>query len=161
MLNIIVAIAANNAIGKDNKLLWHLSEDLKYFKKTTLGSPIIMGRKTWKSLPFKPLPKRENIVISTNKDYKPEGATLVHSTEEAVEYCNKLEKCFIIGGETIYKALMPFCDKLYITKVYKDFEADTFFPEIEEDKWALESESEMQKDEESGLEFQFLVYTRK
>jgi dihydrofolate reductase len=161
MLNMIVAIAQNGAIGKDNKLLWHLSEDLKYFKKTTLGSPIIMGRKTWESLPFKPLPKRENIVISTNKDYKPEGATLVHSTEEAVEYCSNLEKCFIIGGETIYKALMPFCDNLYITKVYKDFEADTFFPAIEEDKWTLESQSPIQKDEASGLEFQFLVYQKK
>ncbi|MDD3668667.1 MAG: dihydrofolate reductase [Bacteroidales bacterium] len=161
MLNIIVAVAQNGAIGKDNQLLWHLSEDLKYFKQTTLGSPIIMGRKTWESLPFKPLPKRENIVISTNKNFKTEGAKLVHSTEEAVEYCKKFENCFVIGGATIYKSLMLYCDKLYITKVYKDFEADTFFPEIEEDKWALESESEMQKDEESGLEFQFLVYTRK
>lgn len=161
MLNIIVAVAQNGAIGKDNKLLWHLSEDLKYFKQTTLGSPIIMGRKTWESLPFKPLPKRENIVISKNKDFKPEGATLVHSTDEAVEYCNKLEKCFIIGGETIYKALMPYCDKLYITKVHKSFEADTFFPEIDPKIWELESESQIQKDEPSGLEFQFLVYKKK
>ncbi len=161
MLNIIVAVAQNNAIGKDNKLLWHLSEDLKYFKKTTLGSPIIMGRKTWESLPFKPLPKRENVVISTNKDYKVEGATLVHSTKEAVEYCKKFEKIFVIGGETIYKALMPYCDRLYITKVYKDFEADTFFPNIDASIWALEFQSQMHKDEESGLEFQFLVYKKK
>lgn len=161
MLNIIVAVAQNGAIGKDNDLLWHISEDLKYFKRITLGSPIIMGRKTWESLPFKPLPKRENIVISSNKDYKLDNATVFHSLDEAVQYAKKFENCFIIGGGMIYNTILPFCDKLYITKVHKSFEADTFFPEIDTKIWELESESEMQKDEPSGLEFQFLVYKKK
>ncbi|MDD2489125.1 MAG: dihydrofolate reductase, partial [Bacteroidales bacterium] len=151
----------NNAIGKDNDLLWHISEDLKYFKRITLGSPIIMGRKTWESLPFKPLPKRENIVISNNKDYKLDNATVFHSLEEAVQYVKKFENCFIIGGGMIYNTILPFCDKLYITKVHKSFEADTFFPEIDSNQWELESQSEIQKDEPSGLEFQFLVYKKK
>lgn len=161
MINIIVATANNNAIGKDNDLLWHISEDLKYFKRTTLGSPIIMGRKTWESLPFKPLPKRENIVISRNKDLEIEGAKVIHSIEEAINYAKTLENCFIMGGGMIYTSALPFCDKLYITKVFKDFEADTFFPEIDPKIWELESESQMQKDEPSGLEFQFLVYKKK
>ncbi|MDD4001263.1 MAG: dihydrofolate reductase [Bacteroidales bacterium] len=161
MISIIVAIAENNAIGKDNDLLWHISEDLKYFKRITLGSPIIMGRKTWESLPFKPLPKRENIVISNNKDYKLDNATVFHSLEEAVQYVKKFENCFIIGGGMIYNTILPFCDKLYITKVHKSFEADTFFPEIDSNQWELESQSEIQKDEPSGLEFQFLVYKKK
>ena len=161
MISIIVAITENNAIGKDNDLLWHISEDLKYFKRITLGSPIIMGRKTWESLPFKPLPKRENIVISNNKDYKLDNATVFHSLEEAVQYVKKFENCFIIGGGMIYNTILPFCDKLYITKVHKSFEADTFFPEIDSNQWELESQSEIQKDEPSGLEFQFLVYKKK
>lgn len=161
MLSLIVAIAENNAIGKNNELLWHLSEDLKYFKRTTMGCPIIMGRKTWDSLPFKPLPKRENIVITSNKDYKLENATVLYSIKEAIDYSKKFENSFIIGGGKIYSALMPYCDKLYVTKVYKSFDADTFFPEIEEDKWILESQSEIMKDEKSGLEFQFLVYRKR
>jgi dihydrofolate reductase len=161
MLNIIVAIAENNAIGKDNQLLWHLSEDLKYFKRTTLGCPIIMGRKTWDSLPFKPLPKRENIVISSNKDFKLENATVLYSIDEAIAYSKGFENCFIIGGGKIYSALMPYCERLYITKVYKSFDADTFFPEIDPKDWVLESESPIMKDEKSDLEFQFLVYKKK
>ena len=161
MINIIVAIANNNAIGKDNDLLWHISEDLKYFKSTTLGCPIIMGRNTWDSLPFKPLPKRENIIISRNKDYKVEGAKVIHSVEEAILYAKQFDKSFIMGGGMLYKAALPFCDKLYITKVFKDFEADTFFPEIDLNTWTIESESDIKTDPNNSLEFQFLVYKRK
>ena len=161
MINIIVAIANNNAIGKDNDLLWHISEDLKYFKSTTLGCPIIMGRNTWNSLPFNPLPKRENIIISRNKDYKVQGATVIHSVEEAIDYAKQFDKSFIMGGGMLYNAALPFCDKLYITKVFKDFEADTFFPEIDLNTWLLESESEIKTDPNNSLEFQFLVYKKK
>lgn len=161
MLSIIVAIAENNAIGMNNELLWHLSEDLKYFKRTTLGCPVMMGENTWHSLPLKPLPKRENIVISHREEFSLDNAIVFHSIEDAVEYAKKFENCFIIGGGMIYKTMLPFCDKLYITKVHKSFEADTFFPEIDTKIWELESESEMQKDEPSGLEFQFLVYKKK
>lgn len=161
MINIIVAIANNNAIGKDNDLLWHISEDLKYFKSTTLGCPIIMGRNTWDSLPFKPLPKRENIIISRNKDYKVEGAKVIHSVEEAILYAKQFDKSFIMGGGMLYKAALPFCDRLYITKVFKDFEADTFFPEIDLNTWTIESESDIKTDPNNSLEFQFLVYKRK
>lgn len=161
MINIIVAIANNNAIGKDNDLLWHISEDLKYFKSTTLGCPIIMGRNTWNSLPFKPLPKRENIIISRNKDYKVQGATVINSVEEAILYAKQFDQAFIMGGGMLYNAALPFCDKLYITKVFKDFEADTFFPEIDLNTWTIESESEIKTDPNNSLEFQFLVYKRK
>lgn len=161
MLSIIVAIAKNNAIGKDNELLWHISEDLKYFKKTTLGYPIIMGRNTWESLPFKPLPNRDNIIITNNKDYKANGGIVFHEIQEVLDYSKNLENSFIIGGGQIYQTFLPHADKLYITEVDKDFQADTFFPIIDLNIWEIESQSETNYDGKEDLYFTYKVFRKK
>ena len=162
MISLIVAIAQNNAIGKDNDLLWHLSEDLKYFKKTTNERTVLMGRKTWESLPFKPLKNRRNIVVSSQKDYAIDGAELFDSIEKAVEVLKtQKDEVFCIGGASLYKALLPKADKLYVTRVYKDFEADVFFPEIDEQKWEIKRLSPMLYDQKEDLSFRFEVWEKK
>lgn len=162
MISLIVAIAQNNAIGKDNDLLWHLSEDLKYFKKTTNERTVLMGRKTWESLPFKPLKNRRNIVVSSQKDYAIDGAELFDSIEKAVEVLKtQKDEVFCIGGASLYKALLPKADKLYITRVYKDFEADVYFPEIDESVWEIKRLSPMLYDAKADLKFRFEVLERK
>ncbi|MFD1631473.1 dihydrofolate reductase [Pseudopedobacter beijingensis] len=125
-LNIIVAVDENNAIGKNNQLLWHLPNDLKFFKEKTSGHTIIMGRKTYDSI-GRPLPKRRNIVVSRDKNLKLEGIEVVHSLEEALEKCQTEEEVFIIGGAEIYKQALPYTQKFYVTKVHHKFDADAFF----------------------------------
>lgn len=162
MISLIVAIAQNNAIGKDNDLLWHLSEDLKYFKKTTNERTVVMGRKTWESLPFKPLKNRRNIVVSSQKDYHIEGAELFDDVNKVLEALKEeKDEVFCIGGASLYKALLPKADKLYITRVYKDFEADVFFPEIDEQKWEIKRLSPMLYDQKEDLSFRFEVWEKK
>jgi dihydrofolate reductase len=160
MINIIVAVASNGAIGKDGNLLWHISEDLKYFKKTTLNSTVVMGRKTWEALPFKPLKNRRNIILTKNEDFTEKNAEIFHKIKEIIFLNKENENLFIIGGGAIYKEFLPYADKIYLTKVYKDFDADTFFPTINEDDWKEVYKSERQKDEETQLEFQFFVLER-
>ena len=157
-ISIIAAVAENNVIGKDNDLIWHISEDLKRFKRLTSGHVIIMGRKTYDSLPFKPLPNRKNIVISNRKHIEFPGAVVVNSFEDALKECEGEDEVFICGGATIYNYFINIADKLYLTKVHKKFEGDTFFPEIEYDKWELESKSEKLKDKKSGLDYTFLNF---
>ena len=155
---IIVAIADNNAIGKDNALLWHISEDLKFFKRTTMGCPVIMGRKTFESI-GRPLPKRTNIVISRGFD-APEGVVVVGSLEEAYMAADS-SRCFIMGGGQIYAQAMPDMDRLIVTHVHTVIEdADTFFPPIDPSIWKVESRSEMYHDDESGFDFEFVTYGR-
>jgi dihydrofolate reductase len=161
MISIIVAIAENNAIGLNNQLLWQISDDLKYFKKITTGNTIVMGLNTYNSLPFKPLPKRRNIVICDDKKVKIDGAEMAYSIDEAIEMTKNEDETFICGGASIYRQLLPFAHKLYITKVLKSFEADTFFPEINSIDWTLTEESETKVDEKSGLNFKFCIYSRK
>lgn len=161
-LSIIVAIAQNGAIGKDNDLLWHLSGDLKRFKQLTTGHPVVMGRKTWDSLPKRPLPKRQNIVMTNNPDFAAKGATVVHSVNglfRVLKDCE--EEVFVMGGAAIYKALLPFCRRLYITRVYRDYEADVYFPTIDMSEFTLVSLGEPLQDEESGLDFAYEEYERK
>lgn len=159
---IIVAIADNNAIGRDNALLWHLSEDLKFFRRSTLGCPVIMGRKTYESI-GRPLPKRINLVISRS-NVAPDGVELVHSLEEAYEQAEatNLERCFVMGGGQIYAQAMNDVDRLIVTHVHTVIEdADTFFPEIDPAVWQVEERSEMFHDEEADLDFEFVNYIRK
>jgi dihydrofolate reductase len=160
MINIIVAVASNGAIGKDGDLLWHISEDLKYFKKTTLNSTVVMGRKTWEALPFKPLKNRRNIILTKNEDFTEKNAEIFHKIKEIIFLNKENENLFIIGGGAIYKEFLPYADKIYLTKVYKDFDADTFFPTLNADDWKEVFRSERQKDEETQLEFQFFVLER-
>ena len=130
----IAAVAENNALGKNNELLWHLPNDFKRFKFLTTGHHIIMGRKTFESFP-KPLPNRTHIVITRQKDYKPKDCIVVDSIEKALAICPENETSFIIGGGEIYNIALPFTDKLEITRVHHSFEADAFFPEINSNDW--------------------------
>jgi len=140
-ISIIVAIAENRAIGKDNKLLWHLSDDLKRFKKLTTGHTLIMGRNTFLSLPNGALPNRRHIVISDMEGESFDGCEMAASIEEAIDLAGKDEECFVIGGGMVYKQFLPLAGKLYLTQVHSSFEADTFFPEIDFSHWkALISE---------------------
>jgi dihydrofolate reductase len=160
MISIIVAIAENYAIGKNNQLLWHISEDLKRFKRITSGKKIIMGRNTLLSLPKWPLPNRTSIVITDKPDEVFEGCEMVFSIDEAVEKCAAEEECFIIGGASIYKQFMPLADRLYITRVDKPFDADTFFPEIKPDEWKLIEKSESYPMPDGSFSYVFETYEK-
>jgi dihydrofolate reductase len=158
--SIIVVIAQNMAIGKNNDLLWHLSEDLKYFKKTTSGKTVIMGYNTWLSLPVKPLPKRRNVVLVPDSSFDDSGFESAYSIEEVGKICGVDDECFIIGGGSVYQQFLPLADKLYITWVFKDFEADIFFPEIDFSQWKEVSVSERYHDAVENLDFAFAVYEK-
>ena len=158
--SIIVAIAQNMAIGKNNDLLWHLSEDLKYFKKTTSEKTVIMGYNTWLSLPVKPLPKRRNVVLVPDSSFDDPKFESAYSIEEVGKVCSGDNECFIIGGGSIYQQFLPLANKLYITWVFKDFDADIFFPEIDFSQWKEVSRSERHHDETEDVEFAFVVYER-
>jgi len=161
MISIIVAIAENYAIGKDNQLLWHISEDLKMFKRLTSGHKIIMGRNTLLSLPKWPLPKRTSIVITDKPEEVFEGCEMVFSIEEAAQKCGSDEECFIIGGASIYRQFMPLADKLYITRVDKSFDADTFFPEIKSEEWKLMEKSESFAMPDGSFNYVFETYKKR
>ena len=152
-LSIIAAIGDNKALGKDNKLIFRISEDLKRFKEITSGHPIIMGRKTFESI-GRPLPNRTNIIVTRDKDFKVDGCEVAHSVEEAVEVAKKVEdiEIFIIGGGQIYKQSITFADKLYLTIVEGEPEADTYFPDYAEFKKIILEESH----ETDGLKYKFL-----
>ena len=161
-LSIIVAQADNRAIGKNNDLLWHLSGDLKRFKALTMGHPVVMGRRTWESLPKRPLPGRRNIVLTQNPDFVAEGAEVVHSVNglfAALKDCD--DEVFIMGGAAIYELLLPFTNRLYVTHVYRDFDGDVFFPVIDMSEFNLVKLSEPMFDEESGLDYAYEEYDRK
>jgi len=161
--SLIVAVADNWAIGKDNDLLWHISEDLKYFKRQTLGCPVIMGFMTYMSI-GRPLPKRKNIVISLFPwPDAPEGVCVVGSLEEAYKEAEKEDapRCFVMGGGYTYAEALPHCDTLYITHVHATVEdADVFFPEIDPKVWKVESKSQTHTDPETGLTYEFTVYRK-
>jgi dihydrofolate reductase len=160
MITLIAAVAENNALGKDNQLLWHLPDDFKRFKNITSGHHIIMGRKTFESFP-KPLPKRIHVIITRQKDYQPEGCLIVDSLAKAISVCPKDEELFIIGGGEIYKQSIEMADKLDITRVHHTFDADTFFPEIDLTKWKLTPEEYHPKDEKHQFDFTFETYLKK
>jgi len=160
ILSIIVAVADNNVIGKDNSLIWHLPADLKYFKTLTMGFPIIMGRKTYESI-GKPLPGRTSIIITTNKDFKAAGCLVVHSLESAIDAAKGFDEAFIIGGEKIYKQAITKADKIYFTKVHGVFDGDVFFPEIDLKIWQLIEQKDNAPDEKNIYPYSFLTYIRK
>lgn len=161
-LSIIVAMAQNRAIGKDNDLLWHLGSDLKHFKQLTTGHPVVMGRRTWESLPKRPLPGRRNIVMTENHDYEAPGAEVVHGVAglfKALKGCD--DEVFVMGGASIYELLLPYIKRLYITRVYRDYEADVYFPIIDMSEFTLVKFGEPMYDEESGLDYAYEEYDRK
>ncbi len=159
-ISIIVAVANNYAIGKDNKLLCHLPADLKHFKLITSGQAVIMGKNTFLSLPNGALPNRKNIVITDNRSDTFASCTTVFSIEDALKVCEKDEEVFIIGGASIYRQFMPIADYLYITYIHHDFEADTFFPVIDSDIWQETLRVKNDADEKNKFSFSFVNYKR-
>ncbi len=161
MISFVVAMDKNRVIGKDNSIPWHLPEDLKFFKKVTMGHPIVMGRKTYESI-GKPLPGRENVIVTRNVDYKAEGCIVLHSIEELKKYIDeKNEEVSIIGGAQLFKETFPIADRLYITEIHREFEGDTFFPEYPESEWTLTSKEKGVKDEKNPYDYYFMIYDRK
>lgn len=158
-LSIVVAISANNAIGKNNQLLWHLPADLKHFKAITSGHPIIMGRKTYDSI-GRPLPNRRNIVITRQTDLTIPNVELVNSLQEAILLCDKEKEVFIIGGAEIYKQALSFTNKIYLTIVHQDYEADVFFPELKENEWKEIAKEYHQADEKNNVAYTFSTLER-
>lgn len=156
----IAAAAENNALGKNNDLVWHLPNDFKRFKELTSGHHIIMGRKTFESFP-KPLPNRTHIIISRQKDYAPEGCIVVSSMKEAIAACPKEEDIFVIGGGEIYNLGIPFADKIELTLVHHSFEADAFFPVIKEEDWRLNQTEKHLKDDKHQYDYTYQTYVRK
>jgi dihydrofolate reductase len=156
-LSIIVAMSSNHVIGVNNTLPWHLTEDLKYFKSLTTGHTIIMGRKTYESI-GRPLPHRRNIVISRDTETTYEGVEVVHSIEDAFSISKNDNEVFVIGGSNIYKQALDLVDHLYVTEIKKSFTGDTFFPEIDKEKWTeFSREDHVTAD---GLEFSFVSYQK-
>lgn len=169
MLSLIVAVAKNNAIGRNNKLLWHISEDLKYFKATTTGHPVIMGRKTYESI-GRPLPGRRNIIVTRGTVPAPEiknpqitSFEVTNDLEGVVALAKSSEnEFFVMGGGQLYKQTFNDADRLYITEIHAEAEgADTFFPEISGEQWVAINESEILTDAENGIDFRFVVYKRR
>ncbi len=160
-ISIIVAIAENYAIGLDNKLLWHLSDDLKRFKKLTTGHTMIMGRNTFLSLPNGALPNRRHIVITDVDAESFEGCEMARSIDEALSLAGENDECFVIGGGMVYKQMLPICGKLYLTRVHESFEADTFFPEINFSEWDLSVCEEVEASEKNDFPHSYSLYIRK
>lgn len=163
MISLIVAIAQNNVIGGDNKLLWHISDDLKRFKKITSGNTIVMGRKTFESLP-RVLPNRKHIILTRDKNYTVDNPSVevIHNINDIINnFKNSPVEVFIIGGGQIYNEFLPYADKLYLTKVLKDFEGDTSFPHVDENEWSVDYSSEILTNEKDGLQYQFIDLIKK
>lgn len=158
-MNLIAAVDNNWGIGKGQDLLFHIPEDMQFFKAKTKGHPVVMGRKTFESI-GKPLPQRENIILTTNTQYHPQGCTVINSIPKLIEYLSNkyaIPDIYIIGGEMIYQKLLPYCDIAYITKIYETKDADKFFPNLDEKgDWHIASQSEMK--EYQGIKYQFLTY---
>lgn len=160
MLSIIVAVAENNVIGRNNDLIWHLPRDLKHFKETTTGHHIIQGRKTFESC-GKPLPNRTNIIVTRDQNYEVEDCIVVHSLEEAIKAAENDNEAFIIGGGNIYKQALPLVDRIYLTKIHEKFDGDTFFPEIDMNDWKIVEKQDFEPDERNRYPFTIFIFDRK
>jgi len=159
MITIIAAIAKNNALGKDNKLIWHIPADLKRFKKVTLNHHVIMGRKTYESL-GKPLPNRTSIIITRNANFKAEGCVIVNSLQAAIKAAKEDKSPYILGGAEIYKQAILIANKLDLTFVHHHFEADAFFPEIDETIWKETSREDFKASDKNKYDYSFVTFER-
>jgi dihydrofolate reductase len=161
MISFIAAMDRKGVIGKKNQLPWHLPEDMRYFKKTTMGRPVVMGRKTFEAI-GKPLPGRKNIVLTKNARFHPPGCTVFRRLDEFLDYAaGAKEEIFVIGGAEIFRQLLPYAERLYITRIHHDFEGDAFFPETDWREWKLASRTKGIKDEKNPYDYEFLVYVKK
>ncbi len=161
MLSIIVAVAENSVIGKDNKLIWHLPEDLKRFKKLTTGHTIIMGRKTFESL-GRVLPNRKHVILCNDMELniEDENVEVLEDISMLKQYIDSTEENFVIGGATIYKLLLPYANKIYLTLIHEKFEGDVSFPEIDEGEWKIVETEKGLKDEKNLYDYEYITYTR-
>jgi len=160
MISLIVAVDSQYLIGKNNQLPWHLPADLKHFKTLTTGNTIIMGRKTYQSI-GKPLPNRRNIVVTRNKNFTAEGCEITDNLQEACKLCNASNEIFVIGGSEIFKEAIHFVNRLYVTHIDAAFEGDTFFPEIDFQKWQKVEEFVFEADTKNLYNYSFVTYERK
>ena len=164
-ISLIVAVSENMVIGKDNKLAWHLPDDMNYFSNMTKGHSIIMGRKNWESIPkkYRPLPERKNIVVTRNNKFEDKGAIIVNSIEKAVEKARGFdeEEIFIIGGGEIYKLGFAYVDKLYMTEIYANIDGNTYFPKWNKENWKEISRISHPKDEKHEFDFDYVIYKKK
>ena len=159
-ISLIVAMASNRVIGLNNQMPWHLSADLKKFKQITMGSPILMGRKTYESI-GRPLPGRTNIIISRNPDYRQDGCVVVNGIEAALKKGGEnAEELFIIGGSDLYKAMLPIADTLYLTQINKAFDGDTFFSELAVQDWVEVDRVDITDDPDAAFSYSFLILDR-
>ena len=165
IISLIVAASTNNVIGKDNRLLWHLPNDMKFFKNTTWGMPVVMGRKTYEALSGQPLPGRFNFVITRNKSWDPhdERVKVVNTLAAAIHAAGETDckETFVIGGGQIYAEAMPIADKIYMTRVHTAVEGDTWFPAIDEKDWQLTSNMDLPSDDKHAFAYSFQVWERK
>lgn len=161
MISIIVAVSDDWGIGKKNELLWHIPEDMRRFKKLTMGKCVIMGKKTWESLPKKPLPGRKNIVLTDVPGEYIDCSETAYSIEDALRKCDKDEEVFVIGGGSIYRQLMPVADRLYITHVHKMAPADVYFPKIDRRKWKITEREECISEDDNRIPYSYIIYGRK
>ncbi|MGI8315299.1 dihydrofolate reductase [Halobacillus mangrovi] len=161
MISFIFAMDKNRLIGKDNDLPWHIPNDFKFFKDMTWGKTIIMGRKTFESF-GKPLPEREHIVITSNREYSQEGCKVIHSIDEILklEENHPDKEWFVIGGSVLFEKMLPYADRMYLTYIDHAFEGDTHFPEYDESEWKLISETKGQKDDKNPYDYYFRTYDR-
>ncbi len=154
-ISLIVAMASNRAIGLNNQIPWHLSADLKKFKKITMGAPILMGRKTYESI-GRPLPGRSNIIISRNPEYRQAGCLVFNDIEQALESCRDHAEVFVIGGSDFYRSMLAVADTLYLTQIHREFPGDTFFPELDASQWIEVEREDIQDDPDVAFSYSFL-----
>lgn len=160
MISLLVAMDQNRVIGKDNQLPWHLPADLQYFKKVTMGKPIVMGRKTFDSI-GRVLPGRENVIVTRNRAYTNSDCTILHSIDEVKQFADASnQEVFIIGGAEIFKAILSEADRLYITKIHAQFEGDTYFPLVDEKEWRQVSAIAGTVDEKNKYAHDFIIFER-
>jgi dihydrofolate reductase len=159
-ISIIAVIGENNELGKDNKLHWYISDDLKRFKKITSGHTVVMGRKTFESINNKPLPNRRNIVLTKNSNFKHDQIEVVNSLDEVFKKLNPVEEIFVVGGASVYGLFLPFTKKLYLTVVHKSFDADVFFPEFSQNDWMEVERIDIKSDPQSGLDYSYITLAR-
>ncbi len=160
MISFLVAMDENRVIGLNNDMPWHLPADLAYFKKTTTGHTIIMGRKTYESI-GRPLPNRKNVILTRDQNYKAENCIVIHSVDEALALMNDNdEEYFVIGGTEIFQQLLPYADRLYITHIYETFAGDTYFPPFDSEEWKIVSREQGIRNEKNPYDYEFLIYEK-
>jgi len=161
MISIIAAVSDDWGIGKENELLWHIPEDLKRFKRLTMGKCVIMGKRTWESLPKKPLTGRKNIVLTDLPDECIDCSVTAYSVEDALDKCDKNEEAFVIGGESVYRQFMALADRLYITHVHRKDPADVWFPKIDRRQWKVIDREECISEDENKIPYSYVIYERR